>query len=181
MNIQDVLRENNVLQTLANQYNTDEKTTASIFDELLPEVSKGLKNNIRHDEGLGSFEKALERGNHQYYLEHPETLTDQRTIQEGNGILSHIFNDKTHSRHVANKVANKTHTDSSLVKKLLPIVATLAMGALSKKVSRSNSASLSGGKSGFDLTSLLSVLDTNQNGTIIDEVMGIAKKFLGGK
>jgi hypothetical protein len=66
-----------------------------------------------------------------------------------------------------------------LLKKMLPVVATLAMGALSKNtaqkgIQRTSAAAMPGG----DLMSMLGpMLDADGDGSIADDLLGLAGKF----
>ena len=61
------------------------------------------------------------------------------------------------------------------MKKLLPLVASLAMGGLSKQASAANNQA-----SGNQLTDVLgSFLDADGDGSALDDLMGMAGKFLG--
>lgn len=52
---------------------------------------------------------------------------------EGNKILGHLFGSKTNSRSVARYAASDTGIEQETIKKALPLVAGLVMGALSKQ------------------------------------------------
>ena len=64
-----------------------------------------------------------------------ELLEADATRMDGNKILGHILGSKDVSRNVAAAAANDTGIDADLIKKALPLVAALAMGAMSKKTS----------------------------------------------
>ena len=73
------------------------------------------------------------------------------------------------SRNVAANAASSTGLDAGLIKKALPLLAGLAMGALSKK---SNAGQSMGG----GLTDLLG-FGGNDDGLGLDDVLNLAKKF----
>jgi len=60
-------------------------------------------------------------------------LSRQETVQDGNAILGHLFGSKDVSRAVAGHAAAQTGIDTGLLKKMLPLVASMAMGSLSKQ------------------------------------------------
>ena len=62
-------------------------------------------------------------------LDEPDALASDAAVQEGNGILGHLLGSKDVSRNVAAQAAGSTGIDSSLIKKALPLIAGLAMGA----------------------------------------------------
>ncbi len=107
---------------------------------------------------------ALAAGNHSQYLDDPSTLAQPEATDEGNGILGHILGGKDVSRSVASQVAGSTGISDTLIKQMLPVVASMAMGALAK-----NQQSPQGGLAGM--------LDFNHDGSAVDDVIGIVGKL----
>ncbi len=156
-----------------------ETDTKNILERVLPAVTRGLKNNASSESGLESLMSALNRGSHQRYLEQPETLRKPESILEGNAILGHIFGSKDVSRNVASHAAKQTGQDTGIIKKLLPMVAAAAMGALSKQTNGGTapSASMSGSQNDSPLGLLGSFLDADNDGDVMDDILGMAKRF----
>ena len=77
---------------------------------------------------------ALQGGNHERYVDDPSALSAPDTIEDGNGILGHIFGSKDRSREVASQVAGRTGIGASILKQMLPVLAGLLMGHLAKRV-----------------------------------------------
>ncbi len=117
----------------------------SAIAALLPAVSAALKTQTSSQDGLAGLLGALQSGNHSQYIENPATLNSDSTVQDGNGILGHIFGSKDVSREVASAAANKTGLELGALKKMLPLVAAMAMGSLSKQSSGLNLKSLAAG------------------------------------
>ncbi|WP_371397713.1 DUF937 domain-containing protein [Fretibacter rubidus] len=105
----------------------------SAIAALLPAISSALKQNTNSPQGLAGLLGALQNGNHQQYLEQPEVLARPEAVQDGNAILGHLFGSKDVSRAVAGRASEQTGIDTGMLKKLLPLVATMAMGSLSKQ------------------------------------------------
>ncbi len=169
-----------LISQLAKSIGIDENDAKSVINQLLPAVSKGIKSNIGSSEGLGGLLSALGSGDHQRYLDNPEALADSSAVAEGNNILGHIFGSKDVSRNVAGHAAEATGVDSSIVKKLLPLLATTVMGALSKETGGSgmNVNNLLGGGDSSPVGSLISsFLDADNDGDISDDLLNLAKKF----
>ncbi len=179
-----VLGGNNtqLVSQLARSVGIDESAVQSVVTQLLPAFSKGIKNNIGSSGGLSSLINALDSGNHQQYLKSPEKLAESAAVDDGNSILGHIFGNKDVSRNVAGHAAQATGVDSSIVKKLLPLLATTVMGALSKNTVASSLAgagvsSLLGGNSSMVSNLVTSFLDSDNDGDITDDLLNLAKKF----
>ncbi len=111
----------------------DQSQTQNAIAALLPAISSAFKKNTQSPQGFGQLMEALQRGNHQQYLEEPERMGREESITDGNAILGHLFGSKDVSRAVAGHAAEKTGIGADVLKKLLPMVATMAMGSLSQQ------------------------------------------------
>ena len=142
MNLFDMIQKAGALQQVASQFGLDEGQTQGAVKALLPAISGGLKRNTSQAGGLEALMGALQGGSHDRYLDNPSELTQPQALQDGNGILGHLLGSKDMSRQVASHAAQKTGLDGGLLKKMLPMVAALAMGSLSKQSKQPDVASL---------------------------------------
>ena len=101
-----------------------------------------MAKNAVQPGGLQSLEAALTRGGHSRYLEQPSQLAQPDAILDGNGILGHIFGSKDVSRQVASGAAAQTGIGADVLKKMLPMLASLAMAALAQRATRSSSGNV---------------------------------------
>ena len=165
----------NSIGQLASAAGLDSKDTSKLIAALAPALMRGLKQKTSSDEGLAGLRRALETGGHEKYIDKPELLSSNDTRTDGNKILGHIFGSKDVSRNVAAHAAESTGLSASLIKKALPLLASLAMGAMSK----STSAGKDLGKtlSGGGLGPLASMFDKDGDGGVLDDVLGMVKKF----
>lgn len=120
-------------QQLGAQFGLDDNMTQMALKALIPALSAGLKSNANKQGGLEGLLGALQKGNHSRYLDQPEYLGRPETVEDGNGILGHLLGSKEVSRSVASHASQKTGIDSTLLKQMLPVVATMVMGQLSKR------------------------------------------------
>lgn len=183
MNILDMImsaQNGDVVRQMANSFQLDEGQTRSAVGALIPALSKGISNNASSSQGLDALIGALSQGNHSRYIEQPDAITQPVAVEEGNGILGHILGSKDVSRQVAARAAETSGVDSSILKKMLPMLASVAMGALAKQGfggAAMNPAS--SGAQGGGLGGLLSgFLDADKDGSILDDVLGMAGKFM---
>jgi len=156
------------LGALGRQLGLDNSKTGELVQALAPALLQGMQKQTLDKGGLSSFSTALEKGNHQQYLDNPDLLSAASTLLDGNGILGHLFGSKDVSRSVAAKASEATGIDTSLVKQALPLLAGLAMGAISKNKAASHAKE-------NDLADMFSGLDTG--GFDLNDVLGLAKKF----
>lgn len=120
-------------QTAGAQLGLNQQQSQSAIAALLPAISSALKQNTASPQGLAGLLGALQGGQHEQYLDNPQMLGQPQTVNDGNAILGHLFGSKDVSRAVAGRAAEQTGIGSDVLKKLLPLVATMAMGSLSKQ------------------------------------------------
>lgn len=164
------------LGQLATTVGLGSQDTSKLVEALAPALMRGMQKNTADDSGLAGLRRALETGGHDRYIDRPELLGSEETRTDGNNILGHIFGSKDVSRNVAAAAAKDTGIDASLIKKALPLLATLAMGAMSKKSSagRDIGTSVSAGGLG-PLGDLLGF--GSKSGGGLDDILGMARKF----
>ena len=167
------------VRQLASQLGLNEAQTASALSALVPAVSAGLRQNVQSPDGLTGLVRALSVGNHQRYIEDPIALGDAATVVDGNGILGHVFGNKDVSRQVAARAGASAGLAPDLMQRMLPLVATLVMGAMSKQgAGRGGSLATAGGGGGL-LDMLGGALDQNQDGSMLDDIGGIIGRTFG--
>lgn len=151
---------------LAKSLNLGSKETSALIAAVGPALLDGIKKQAGG--GAAGLASALQSGGHQKYLEEAGRSVSAEGVADGNRILGHLFGSKDVSRAVAAKASETAGVDSSLIKKALPMLAGLAMGALSKK-----------SNAGSGLESLLPSLlgGGDDDGFGLDDVMGLAKKL----
>ncbi len=180
-----------VVSELAKQLGVEESQARAAASQLIPALTRGIKNNAASDGGLSSLVSALQNGNHHNYLDNLSSLGQASTVEEGNSILGHIFGSKDVSRNIANYSANQAGLTSGLMKKALPILAPLVLSALSKKLlgKGNNSGGIFGGNktnnsdifgSGIAANKnrgmLESFLDADKDGSMWDDLLSMAVK-----
>jgi hypothetical protein len=102
------------------------------------------------------------------------------TVTDGNAILGHILESRDVSRAVANNAASATGVGADVLKKMLPVVATLAIGALARQAAASPGR-MGQAQMSDNIGSLTDFLDVNRDGGIADDVLGFVGKLFAGK
>ncbi|MDH3429105.1 MAG: DUF937 domain-containing protein [Gammaproteobacteria bacterium] len=177
MDFLDLLKSaggNDGIGELAGAIGLGSSDTKNLIGALGPALLSGLQKNTADDSGLAGLRRALESGGHDRYLDNPGLLRDDATRTDGNKILGHLFGSKDVSRNVAAHASRETGIDSGVIKKALPLLASLAMGAMSKKTSAGRDLGSSVSKGG--LGPLGDILGGG-DGFGLDDVLGLAKKF----
>ena len=151
VNLFDMLMQANngaAIEHVSQQKGIQPDLAQSAIKALLPAIAGGLQRNVQQPGGLESLLGALQNGHHGQYLDQPETLGRSEAIEDGNAILGHLLGSKETSRAVAARAAQKTGLGEGLLKQLLPVVAAMAMGSLSKQTKEPNVASALAGMLG---------------------------------
>ena len=163
---------------LGKKFGLDSNQVRSAMEWITPALTRGLQRRAGESSGLSDLWKALESGDHQKYVEDPSHLQRPETKAEGNSILEHIFGSKEVSRNVVERASQETGIGSSILKQLLPYAASAVMGALSKKMSP-----ISGDRPDpQDQSILMSWLDADKDGSVMDDVLGLAfKQFVASR
>lgn len=174
MNLMDLLDSaggKQSLQRIAGQLGIDSARTGDLVSALAPALMGGLQKQTQTSDGFSSLKNALQKGNHQQYVNKPELMSSPETLEDGNNILGHLFGSKDVSRSVATQAAASTGIDTSTIKKALPLLASLAMGALSKDTNQ-------GQKDESSIGNLLGGLMGGNDGKVdVDDMLSMAKKF----
>jgi hypothetical protein len=165
-------------QQIASRFGLSEDQAQAALGELVPALSRGLRNNATSPQGLDDLLGALSRGGHQRYYDDPSALNSPTAIDEGNGILGHILGSKDVSRQVASRAAERTGLDTGILKQMLPVVASLVMGSLAKSdFARAREGASQGGAESPIGGLLASFLDADKDGSVLDDIVGIAGRL----
>ena len=169
-----------LIREAAQRFGMGEDDARNAIGQMVPALSRGISRNVSQPGGMEALLNALASGDHRRYVENPEELANPETIRDGNSILGHILGSKDVSRNVAGHAAAQTGIDAGILKQMLPMVAAMAMGMLGKQFSRAGSelAPREGEGSSPGLPGLLgTLLGSNQDGYLMDDLLGLAKKF----
>lgn len=133
------------VQQISKQTGLQPDQAQAAIKALLPAIAGGLQRNAGQEGGLQDLLSALQGGKHEQYLDQPESLGRPETITDGNAILGHLLGSKDTSRAVADAASKKTGIGAGILKSLLPVVASMAMGSLSKQTKQPNVMDALGG------------------------------------
>ena len=195
MQLTDMLAQMGGLQSVARQLGVSEGQVAQGAEALLPAILGGFQKQAQgqgagQGMGLGGLGGLLE-----------QVLSPQATdVGPGNEVLGQIFGSKDVSRTVAQQAAQQTGLDASLLKQMLPLLAMLVGGYLSRQGGGApatgvpagaggglgdllgglmgGGASAGTGAGGGGLGGLASLLDANGDGNPLDDILRMAGKAM---
>ena len=162
------------LDELARQFNLPINDISQIIEMFIPAITNGMKRNVNRG-GAEALIEALQRGQHDRYLQEPEQLGRPEVRRDGDSILGHIFGSKDISRELANRTSQRMGVDSSILKQMLPVVAQLTMGALRNQGDRAGMLDKSRAKESSVLDELMGMLDADGKDSPIDDLLGFLK------
>lgn len=200
------------VKQMAQQFGIGEDQAQSAIGAVLPMLAGAMQQNVQSG-GIEGLLGALQGGQHERYLEDPSALFSQEAVQDGNGILGHLLGSKEVSRQVASHASAQSGVGADVIKQMLPMVAGLLMGGMSRQANSSGllgqvmGAAMGGGgnSGGGGIGSILGgllgggaaaaapvqqaqsgllgmlgpLLDQNRDGSALDDVLGMASRFLG--
>jgi len=192
-NILDAIGGMGGLQQIARELGVDEKTAMTGAQALLPMVMGGFRKQAASQGGIEGLVGMLGGMGGGTLLD--QVLAPQATpVSKGNDVLGQIFGSPDVSRAVAGQASAGTGLDSTLLKKMLPILAMAAAGYMAKQASAGNGAApagggglggllgqvagmMGGGRSAAapagGLGGLMNMLDMNGDGNPLDDIMGM--------
>ena len=168
-------------QQLGRQFGLNEGQVSSALSALVPALAAGFQQNMSSPQGLDGLVSALGGGQHDRYLDDPDTLAHPDTTADGNGILGHIFGSKDVSRHVADRAAAQTGIGADVLKGMLPVVAAMAMGAMSKRMNAAPASAAAPASQGDALLGMLTpMLDSGSSGgSLVENLVGMLGRMAG--
>lgn len=176
---------------ISDQIGTDKKTASTALSTAIPLLVSALAKNASKPEGAESLHQALAEDHDGSILDNLSGFLSNPQTDEGAGILGHVLGEKQPA--VKQGLSQGTGLDSDQIGQLLQIIAPLVMGALGRQrkqqnLDTNNLSSFLGSQtqkvqeSNPDMmSSLNSLLDMDQDGSSLDDILGMASKLFGGK
>lgn len=175
-------RDGAAVDQIAAQFGLRPEQASAAIGALMPALAGGLQRNMSSEAGLSGLIAAISGGRHEEYLDNPNKLRDPATTADGNAILGHVLGSKEASRQVASGAAQKTGIDPGILKQMLPIVAAMVMGGLSKQSKTAGLPTNDPRAAGSGIGAMLGpLLDRNRDGSMVDDVTGMIGGFLRRK
>ena len=165
---------------IAKGLGADESAVEGAVAAAIPAIIAGMANNTRDYQGAESLANALDDHSPSIF-DHLGTLLGAGGSSDGAKILGHVLGQRRPA--VEQNISQQSGLNIDLIMKLLPILAPLVMGYLSKQ---KQSRHLDAGGLGQVLNAerqeaetrqpglggLASILDADGDGSIIDDILG---------
>jgi hypothetical protein len=125
------------VDNLSNQFGLSPNQTQSALEALLPAFSMGLQRQTQAPDMFSQLAGMMTGGQtHQQAFEdaNGDGIPDHLQ-QEGNAVLGQLFGSKDVSRAVAQQASAMSGVSDSILKAMLPVVASMLVGGLTKSAS----------------------------------------------
>jgi hypothetical protein len=180
-----------LISGVAGQTGQPENKTADVLSMAMPLLLGAMKKNVSSPQGAEGLMNALSSKHDGSILDNLGGLfgggVDDSVMNDGAGILSHVFGGK--QPQVENALSQKSGMDTGSIANILKIAAPIVMGFLGKQKAQSNVSdanglnSLLGGMLGGqpqqNQSLITTLLDADGDGSILDDVAGMVMG--GGK
>ncbi len=136
MNLFDTISQaggDDAFAALARQFGVSQDQARNAVEAVMPAFATGLKRSTEAADGFAGFLQALAGGHHASYVERPERAVSSDGIADGKAILGHLFGSKDVSRAVAAQAEAATGIGEAIMKQMMPAIAAMVMGGLSKQ------------------------------------------------
>jgi hypothetical protein len=173
----------NLVTSTSKQLGQDTNKTSSALTTALPLLLGAMKKNTTTTNGAEGLLNALSSKHDGSILNNLEdALSNQNVLQDGEGILKHIFSGK--EQNIAKAVSSKSGIDAGSAMNLLKMAAPVIMGYLGKQAKEKQVNDSNGlgnllgdllGNSDSNSQNLVSqLLDADGDGSVIDDIIGMA-------
>ena len=177
----------NAIQQISSQLGADPASTQTAVGAALPLLLGALGRNTASPDGAAALSNALQQHDGSVLNDLTGFLSTGGNTQDGSAIVGHILGGKQDA--VASGLSQVSGLNAGSSSQLLAMLAPVVMGALGKTQQEQGLNAgglanlLSGEQSHADsmLGGLASqLLDANHDGSIVDDVMSMGSKLLGG-
>jgi hypothetical protein len=177
------------LESISRRIGADEGSTATAISAALPILLGALDRNTDHPSGADALLNALQGKHDGSILDDLAGFLGGGHYGDGDKILGHVLGGKRSS--VESGLSRASGLDLSSVAQLLPMLAPIVMGAVGK-LQRQHDLDAAGLSRALSeqrsravqaqphaMSALESLLDTNDDGKVVDDVVKIGSSLLG--
>ncbi|RDY61663.1 DUF937 domain-containing protein [Flagellimonas nanhaiensis] len=184
-----------LISGVAGQTGQSESKTADVLGMAMPLLMGAMKRNASNANGAEGLMNALSSKHDGSILDDLGGLfgggVDQSVMDDGAGILGHIFGSK--QTQVESALSNKSGIDSGSIAQILKIAAPILLGYLGKQTRQQKVSSpdaltgllgglMGGGSTANKQQSLIETfLDSDGDGSVIDDLAGMVLSGGGQK
>jgi hypothetical protein len=188
MTLQEMLQQaddNGLIDQMAQQLGIEPGQARQGMAQLAPAVARGIQRSAAAPQGGGGIEDLLQLlGGTAAGAGAGAGAGGALGGLDGNAILGQIFGNKDVSRNVAGHASEQSGLDSSLLRQMLPLVASAAMMILSQRGQQAQQGGMAAGGTdsgqaagGSTLGMLNKMFDADGDGSAVDDLLNMARRF----
>lgn len=136
MKLYDVIRSaggGEIVEALAREAEISRDQAERVLRLLLPDLGRAIRRTAESRTGAPAVHAAMHDERYARYLEHPDALHEPAAAADGERVLAEVL-DETQREEIVAGTAAAIDADQDRVRRLLPLVATLAMAALGQQL-----------------------------------------------
>lgn len=194
MDLMDILTQQlsgGGLKQISQQAGTDEQGTSQIVSAAIPLLISALARNASQPDGANALHNALQQHDGGILDNLSGYLNSGAGSTTGAAILGHVLGDRQNT--VQSALSKQTGLDAGSIATILATLAPIVLGAIGRQQRQGgfDPGALSGYLNGQHqqaqaaapdmMGSLTSLLDSNNDGSVIDDLGRIASKFFGNR
>lgn len=136
MKLYDIIRSaggGEIVEALAQHGDVSRDQAEQALRILLPDLGRAIRRTAESRTGAAAVHAAMRDERYARYLEHPTALREPAAAADGERVLLEVLDDEQREEIVRGTAA-AINADEDRVRRLLPLVATLAMAALGQQL-----------------------------------------------
>lgn len=136
MKIENVLQSaqgGSAFANVASSFGVSPSQATVAISTMLDELSRRVERNTLSRGGVADMVALLDRPATGRALSDPQRLAAPETISAGDQVLDVLIGNKDTSRGIAQRAARASGLDETVLKKMLPVVASMMIGGLQKE------------------------------------------------
>ncbi|MBP7767352.1 DUF937 domain-containing protein [Candidatus Saccharibacteria bacterium] len=193
MDLQQLITQqlkDSVLDKVSKVSGADSDTASIIAQQMVPVFLENLKSNAKDSVEAGKIEQAIDQDHSGSTLEDVVgSIGNDSSVLDGSKILGHVFGDKLGK--VQGEISQKTGAQNDVTSTVMSVLAPVILGNIGKVKSEQgmdittvldyfNSGKSSKKKSGINSV-LTDLVDQNNDGNVVDDIVRFGSKFLNKK
>ncbi|MGL4729889.1 MAG: DUF937 domain-containing protein [Bosea sp. (in: a-proteobacteria)] len=135
MNLFEIMQQaqgGNAMQNLSRQFGLSPDQAQSAVEAVLPAFQMGLERQTQNADLFGNFMQQLASGQHAQFVDLDGDGIPDEAAPMGKDVLSQLFGGKAVSSAVTQQAAAMSGISGSIMKAMLPVIASMIMGGLFK-------------------------------------------------
>lgn len=136
MKLDDIIRaagRGEIVDELAKDAGVDRDQADRVLRSLLPDIGRAIRRAGERRTGAPTVHAAMQDERYAGYLEDPALLREPAAAANGERVLAEVM-DEAQRNELIRDAAAAVQAEEAAVRRLLPLIATLAMAAIGKRL-----------------------------------------------